>query len=335
MSHPQLLRLTAEEKARLKILFLAKHAKAGGRLDAIDGSHALYHHELLETLRAIGVAVEAADRFEDIFERRDADFVFPLLNRAGFQNSEMLAPLLLERSGTPYLGASPIIRGLSDDKHLMKQLARAHGVETCDWAIYRRGQPVPQPAFAGPMIVKPNASSASWGIAIADSWAAAREQVDWLHAERHDAIVEPVIPAIDVAMPVVGGAEGAWLLPPLVYPNGFRTYAEKRNLVAVTDDPLIPLADPAVEARLETMTRALMTELWPFDYGRFEYRYNPASGRLSFMEVNVNCNLWSKKTISRSAALIGVDHRPLVETILTHSLLRQNVIERRSVDLAA
>jgi D-alanine-D-alanine ligase len=266
----------------------------------------------------------------------DIDFVVPLLNRAGFHNSEMLAPLLLEQSGTPYLGARPIIRGISDDKHLMKRLARAHGVETCDWAIFRRHAPISRPAFAGsgPMIVKPNASSASWGISVINEWQDAIDRIEALYTQGHDVIVEPWIPAVDVAIPVIG-AHAPWLLPPLVYPHGLRTYEEKRNLIEVADDPLIVLEDPDARRAVTDLTSKLIDELWPFDYGRFEFRYDPATGKLSFMEVNLSCNLWSKKTISRSAALMGVDHMALVETILTHSLLRQGVISRRAVEMAA
>ena len=50
--------------------------------------------------------------------------MFPLLNRGGFLNSEMMLPLLCTRLGLPYLGASPILRGLADDKHLSKMAAR-------------------------------------------------------------------------------------------------------------------------------------------------------------------------------------------------------------------
>ena len=34
-------------------------------------------------------------------------------------------------------------------------------------------------------------------------------------------------------------------------------------------------------------------------------RYDPATGDLAFMEVNLSCNLWSRKTISRSARSIS------------------------------
>src|SRR3546814_3400505 len=76
------------------------------------------------------MALSISDSYAALFDRPTADFVFPLLNRGGFFNSEMLLPLLCNQHGLPYLGASPIVRGLSDDKHLTKLEAAARGVPT-------------------------------------------------------------------------------------------------------------------------------------------------------------------------------------------------------------
>ena len=339
LPHRECLRLGDAARSDLRILLLAKHACSDGQKHEEDGNHATYHHELRETLRDIGLNVAVADRYDSLFERPEADFVIPLLNRGGFQNSEMLAPLLLARHGIPFLGASPIVRGLSDDKHLSKVAARHLGVETMDWQIHRRGGIVPAaPRFKWErLVVKPNASSASWGIRTLDNWAEARAHIAWLHDSGHDAIVEPWVPLIDIALPVVGGASGPWLLPPMAYlpddPTQLRSYEEKRALVETSDDPLAPVLDPVLRARIEAQGRLLLTELWPFDYGRFEFRYDPASGALRFMEVNLSCNLWSRKTISRAAATLGVCHAALVETIVAHSLARQGVTaaERRRI----
>jgi D-alanine-D-alanine ligase len=339
-AQPGRIEIPSEVKARTRVMLLAKHAEGDGRKDATDGNHAVYHHELRTTLEAIGLQVTAASRYEALFTRPEADFVIPLLNRGGFQNSEMLAPLLLARLGAPYLGATPIIRGLADDKHLMKLAARQRGVATADWASYRVGAAPPKarPFRAERLVVKPNASSASWGVRMVDAWAEARAHVETLHAEGHDVIVEPWTPLIDVAVPVIG-ARGPWLLPAMAYLpddlSGFRSYEEKRALVEAGDDPLVPIEDAEVQERLRAATAALMAELWPFDYGRFEFRFDPQSGALSFMEVNLSCNLWSRKTISRAAALVGLDHAALVETILAHSMARQGLMRAAPVREAA
>lgn len=329
MSPPRILKIPSALKAQLRIMYLAKHALAGGGLDAEDGSHAVYHHEMLTTLQTIGLDIVPAASYEALWSRPAVDFVIPLLNRGGFQNSEMLAPLLCVRHRLPFLGASPIVRGLADDKHLAKMVAHRHDVPTAPWAIYRRGQHITAPGFGyDRLVVKPNASSASWGVKVADDWSEGLAHLQMLQAAGHDVIVEPWVPLVDIAVPVVG-ADGPWMLPPMAYlpddPGRVRSYEEKRNLVAVADDPLEPVRDEALLERLAAYTAALLRDLWPFDYGRFEYRYDPMSGALRFMEVNLSCNLWSKKTISRAAGTIGVSHEALVETIVAHSLARQAV----------
>jgi D-alanine-D-alanine ligase len=144
-----------EAKRRLRILFVAKHAKWDSGLHPEDGNHALYHVETREILKGLGLNLSVANSFDELYARPDVDFVFPLLNRGGFLNSEMLAPLLCTRAGLPFLGASPILRGLADDKHLAKLCAAARGLPTAPWAIYRRGAPVEEsqlpvtPAKAG------------------------------------------------------------------------------------------------------------------------------------------------------------------------------------------
>lgn len=313
-------------------MLLAKHARAEGFVDTTDGNHAVYHHEFRSSLQRAGFNVVPADNFTEIERRPDVDFVIPLLNRAGFEHSEMLAPLQLVRHGLPFLGASPILRGLSDDKHLFKLVARAHGVPTANWAVLRRGAASTERPDIGPFpwVVKPNASSASWGVAIVEGWDDAIDQIESLWAQGHDVLVERWLPQVDVAVPVIGRADGQpWLLPPMMYlpEDGrlLRSYEEKRGLVQTCDDPLVPVQDPALVEKLETLTRPLISELWPFDYGRFEFRYDPESGSASFMEVNLSCNLWSRKTISRSAATLGIDHDTLVESIVAHSLKRQHV----------
>lgn len=244
----------------------------------------------------------------------------------------MLAPLLLKKQNIPFLGASPIIRGLADDKHLMKVVSRHHGIPTSPWCIFRCGTyPLTPPSFEyDRLIVKPNASSASWGIGVFDDWPDAAQHVNILHHQGHDVIVEPWVPLYDIGVPVVG-SDGAWILPPLYYlpdeEGGLRSYEEKRNLVDTKEDRLEPVENKALRKRLETYTNKLVSELWPFDYGRFEFRYNPATGEILFMEVNLSCNLWSKKTISRSARTLGVDHVSLVETIIAHSMARQGLID--------
>jgi D-alanine-D-alanine ligase len=327
------LQIDPAVKERLRLLFIAKHALWEGGLHPEDGNHAVYHVEIRTILEELGLNLRLANNFEVLFERPDADFVFPLLNRAGFFNSEMLGPLLCTRLGLPYLGASPILRGLSDDKSLAKRAAAVAGVPTAPWAIYRRGAPIGEQVCppASRWVIKPNASSASWGVHDATDWAGVRNAIDEIHSEGHDAIVEPFLTGSDVEVPVITIGDPV-ILPMMIFrqadPDHLRTYYEKRDLVDRADKyRLDPFENKEMAERITQYTRTLYAEYRPFDYGRFEFRVNEDTGEINFLEVNLQCNLWSEKVFGRAAKLAGLTHPQLIETILADSLRRQGLMD--------
>lgn len=321
-------------KRALRILFIAKHANWTGGLHPEDGSHAIYHHEIRTILEGLGLNLLLADDYDALFDKPPADFVFPLLNRGGFLNSEMLLPLLCMRSGIPFLGASPILRGLSDDKHLTKMVALSRGVPTAPWAVYRRWQPLDEALCpkAERYVIKPNASSASWGVSDAADWAEVERAVIALHAEGHDAIVEPFIEGSDIEVSVITVDGEPLIFPTMINqqfdPASLRTYQEKRNLVDGQAYEMLPFRDETQLSIVLGHAREMMKEFTPFDYGRYEFRMELATGKIWFLEINLNCNLWSQKTISKAAQTIGWTHPELIETILCESLRRNGLIAR-------
>ncbi|MDP8912871.1 MAG: phosphoribosylglycinamide synthetase [Pseudomonadota bacterium] len=328
-------RIPEEAKRRLRIMFVAKHAMWEGGLHPEDGNHALYHVEVREILKSLGLNLVLANRYEALFDKPDVDFVFPLLNRGGFLNSEMLLPLLCTRQAIPFLGASPILRGLADDKHLTKLCAAARDVPTAPWAIYRRGAPVEQERCpqGGRLVVKPNASSASWGVQDARDWSEVEAAVASIHSEGHDAIVEPFLNGSDVEVPVITIDGKPVILPMLMFeqadPSHLRTYYEKRDLVDRAQKyRLVPFGtDDEWYPRIHELTREILKEFVPFDYGRFEFRLDREGGKVQFLEVNLNANLWSEKVYGRSAQLAGWSQAELIETILCESLRRHGLLD--------
>ena len=327
------LTIPDEAKERLRILFIAKHALWNGGLHPDDGNHALYHVEVREILKELRLNLEFANRYETLFERPDADFVFPLLNRGGFLNSEMMLPLLCTRVGIPFLGASPILRGLADDKHLTKLAAQARGIPTAPWTIYRRGAPVTEDKCpkGARLVIKPNASSASWGVQDAHDWAGVEAAVAGIHSEGHDAIVEPFLNGSDVEVPVITIDGEPVVMPMMLFeqadPSHLRTYYEKRDLVDRAEKyRLVPFDDAKWVPAITDYTRRLAEEFRPFDYGRFEFRLDLEGGTVQFLEVNLQANLWSQKVYGRSAQLAGLSQSQLIETILAEGLRRHGLL---------
>ncbi|MEZ5894141.1 MAG: hypothetical protein R3C58_13490 [Parvularculaceae bacterium] len=336
MQHGPLLRLRDEEKKRLKIVYLAKWAEGDGTPDKTDGTHATYHAEMRDTLRSLGYNVEAASKYDRLYANNDYDFLFTMLNRGGFTNSEMLGPLLSTYNHIPFFGATPILRGLGDDKHLMKLAVRSRGVKTPDWMIIRRGgMPWGEPQFEWKsLIVKPNASSASWGIGSYDNWAEAKAHAERLLAQDHDVIIENFVDGYEIASPIIG-SNGPWFLPVMRFyvddPHAIRSYEQKRHLAGKDTVRLEPLPHGKLYDRVVEAGMKLLPEVWPCDIGRVELKYDEKTDSLNFIEINLSCNLWSKKATAISAATIGVTHPQLLETLLCHSLRRQGVVAPEAV----
>ncbi|GGC38576.1 hypothetical protein GCM10011371_27490 [Novosphingobium marinum] len=334
--HPEPLRLPASARRDLKVLFIAKHALSGGGLDAVDGNHSPYHHEMRVILEGLFERLRLASTYDVLFDDPEVDFVFPLLNRGGFFNSEMLCPLLCNRLGIPYLGANPILRGIADDKHLTKLEARARGVRTCDWAVYRAGAPVERARCpdAERWVIKPNNSSASWGLGDATDWQGVEAAVLSIHAEGHDAIVEPFMSGSDVEVPVLEMHGVPHIMPPMLFrqadPTHLRTHEEKRDLVDRSQKyELVPFEAADAWPQIQAMTGKLVEIFRPFDYGRFEFRFDERTGEANLLEVNLQCNLWSQKVYGRSAVLMGWSQEDLIESLMAESLRRHGLVDLR------
>ena len=159
-----------------------------------------------------------------------------------------------------------------------------------------------------------------------------------LHAEGHDVIVERYEGAYDVVVPVLGGDDPILLSTMRFEMPGdegnFRSYEEKRGLSEGPKERLVAMRNPVMTRKIREFTRAMLPELWPFDYGRFEFRYTPTTGEVLFMEVNLSCNLWSKKTVSGAAQLAGLTHQQLLEHIAAYSMDRQGVIKAERTPFA-
>jgi D-alanine-D-alanine ligase len=326
------LRISENAKRNLKFLFIAKHALGSGDLHSVDGNHSPYHYEVRTILEGLFDNLQVANSFDVLFTNPGVDFVFPLLNRGGFFNSEMLCPILCNRLGLPFLGANPILRGLADDKHLTKLEGRVRGVPTCDWAVYRAGAPVEPDRCpkADRYVVKPNNSSASWGVTDASDWEGVKAGVLGIHAEGYDAIVEPFMNGSDVEVPVIEMDGVPHVMPPMLFrqadPTHLRSHAEKRDLVDRSQKyELVPFEGSEAWPKLRELTLQMAEVFRPFDYGRFEFRFNEATGEINLLEVNLQCNLWSEKVYGRSAKLMGWSQEDLIESIVAQSLRRHGL----------
>jgi D-alanine-D-alanine ligase len=137
----------------------------------------------------------------------------------------------------------------------------------------------------------------------------------------------------DVEVPVIFKDGAPFVMPPMLFkqndPSHLRTHAEKRDLVERENKyTLVPFEADAAWDKIKAMTLTLAEIFRPFDFGRFEFRFNEESGEINLLEVNLQCNLWSQKVYGRSAVLMGWSQEDLIETIVAESLIRRGLMPK-------
>jgi len=327
--------LVPEDNRDISMLFLAKHAGTDVAFDPVDGNHAAYHREIGDSLADAGFDLT---RSADITALVDNDqrfgYVFSLMNRLGFRNSEVLVSALCERTHVPYLGARPIVRGVAGDKHYTKVLFTRAGAMTPYWVVVRAGREPPSSLLPSPdgYVVKPVASSASWGLSYQDSPDAALEALTRLAVTGVDALCEAFIPGVNLTLPVFGAVGLTYL--PLVeefVDDGANIISNdsKRGFAASCDRSIV--RDGALIEAATTIAAAVLPDFLPFDYGRLDFRYDPHTGVMHVLEFNIACNLQRSKAVAIAAEECAISHTELVAGIVAQSLERQAGLTRPKI----
>ena len=120
------------------------------------------------------------------------------------------------------------------------------------------------------------------------------------------------------------------MLPMLIYEREdtqrLWTYYEKRDLIQNNEkSSLKRFEDPEWAPVIADFSAKIARAFEPFDYGRIEFRLDRDKGEVNFIEINLNCNLWSEKVMAKAAAAAGFSHAELLETILSESMRRQGL----------
>jgi D-alanine-D-alanine ligase len=328
-----LLKLTDSQKERLELLFLALHAPEPGApepgMHPVYGVFPRYNYELFQVLTGLGLrCTPCRELGEFVLRAPHHNYVFTLLNRAPFRNSEVFVSSACEWLGVPYLGAPPNIRALAEDKHLTKLMARALRIPTPPWIICAARDPLPAaPGFAGPWFIKQRFGAASVDVSpdcIQETEAGLHARLRTFQEEGKDCLIEAFIPGVDITVPVLGGAEPIILgvaQEISALPQGIVTHRQKRLLDGGRERLLLPSGE--LSEQLQSYTRRLCEGVKEFDYLRVDFRLHRDTGQPFLLEFNIGCNLGSHAAIMFTARHAGLQQPELIEHILRHSLDRQ------------
>ena len=327
--------LAPERNRDVSLLFLAKHAVASADFDSVDGNHAAYHREIGDALAQAGFDVTRSDDIALLMTQgRHFSYVFSLMNRLGFRNSEVLASALCERAHIPYLGARPVVRAVADDKHYAKTLFAAAGATTPQWVAARAGCALPSslPSSQVGYVVKPIASSASWGLSYQGSPTSALGALEQLATTGIDAMCEAFVPGSNFTLPVFGAA-GLTCLPLVeeFVDDGLNiiSHESKRGFAASCDRAILrngPLVDAAT-----AIAAVVLKDFVPFDYGRLDFRYDPDAKCMYVLEFNISCNLQRSKAVALAAEACAISHTELIAGIVAQSLERQRDLTKPTI----
>ncbi|WNG17556.1 hypothetical protein [Cystobacter fuscus] len=335
MTYPvrNLLKLTDAQRESLNVLFLAQYAPEPGSLrPEMHPEHGVlprYNHELFHVLAGLGLRCTPCRELETLVRSaRGHNYVFTLLNRAPFRNSEVFTSAVCEWLGVPYLGAPPNVRALAEDKHHTKLMARSLGIPTAPWIVCPADGPLPSaPGFPGPWFVKPRFGAASVGISqdcIQETEAGLHARLRAFQDEGQACLVETFIPGVDFTVPVLGGAEPILLGVAeeiSAIPQGIVTHRQKRLLDGGRERRL--LAPGPLAEQLREQSSRLCAAVKEFDYLRIDFRLHRETGELFLLEFNIGCNLGSHAAVMFTARQAGFEQQEVVEHILRHSLDRQ------------
>lgn len=324
------------DHSSLRIAFIAKYAPPLGSTHPVSATredvvYSKYHYDVYSILKHyFPRLITGTDATYILKHHNQIDYVFSLLNRSPYRNSEIFISALAEYFGIPYLGSRPNIRALAEDKHLAKTMAEHCGIATAHWITADVGERLQHiPPFTGPYFVKPRFGASSKFIdeaSICPAWADARERIAYLHLHGVDAIIEEFVPGIFYSSPVIVRNRAVVVLPPVREESTLRgnvvTYRQKRKI----DTGLTRTVetDLSIVKEITKASQAIAQFIRPFDYTRIDYMVGDYG--LKFLEFNICCNLGVQSAFALSAQAAGVSYEDLIISILNESLSRQNVL---------
>lgn len=323
-------------KQELRLAFIAQYAPPLGSKEPVfatneNAVYSKYHYDIYSILyRHFPNMITGTDAAFIQENSQEIDYIFSLLNRSSYRNSEIFISALAEYYKIPYLGARPNIRALAEDKSLAKVMAEHCGLPTAKWVTVDVGEQIDTVApFSGPYFVKPRFGASSKYIdekSICLNWEDVKTRTAFLHSNKVDALIEEFVSGIFYSSPVIVCKGKPLVLPPVREESTLKgnvvTYGQKRKVepgltrIVETDETLVK--------EIAVASHAIAQFIRPFDYARIDYMVGTSG--LTFLEFNICCNLGIQSAFVQSAQAAGIAHEDLIVSILQESLSRQDIL---------
>jgi D-alanine-D-alanine ligase len=304
--------LTADDPAAL--------ALTGRRLPAVDPTGTAVVLPGDPTAKGL-VVLDAGEVPADL---GSVDVVFPLLHGPYGEDGTLQG--LLELAGVPYVGSGVFASAAAMDKHHMKQLLVAAGLQTPDYVVARRGRSVPAgvEGLGLPVFVKPARGGSSIGITKVDDAAALQGALD--EAFRHDpkALVEQSVTGHEIECGVLAGPDGPEAsIPAEVRVTGGQSFYdfEAKYLSDATEFDIPPDLPAELVERIRGCAVEAFEALDCEGLARVDF-FVTTDGDVLINEVNTMPGFTPASMFPRMWAAAGVDYPTLVSRLLDDALAR-------------
>jgi len=274
--------------------------------------------------------------FLSVLERRRPDLVVNLCESLNADaRGEMAIPCLLDLMGIPFTGSGALSLGLALHKNKAKELLRARGVSSPEFAVVERVEDLARVEVPFPAIVKPAREDASIGIdfdsVVHDRTQLARAVLHVMQTFAQPALVERYIAGREIYVPLLGNRPRGHL--PLTEITFGAAFIGKPHIVSYKakwepDSPECKDSrssrceiDPVTEARLVKTATAAFDALDCRDYGRVDLRLSD-EGEPFVIDINPNCDLHPDAGFAKAARAAGMDYRALATRLVEIALER-------------
>jgi D-alanine-D-alanine ligase len=258
-------------------------------------------------------------------ELGSVDVVFPLLH--GPYGEDGTIQGLLELAGIPYVGSGVFASAAAMDKHHMKQLLSAAGLEVPPYAVVRAGEPTPDAVarLGLPVFVKPARGGSSIGITRVDDGSDLDAAI--VEAHRHDpkALVEQAVLGREIECGVLVDGDG---VPTASVPAEIRVTGpqpfydfEAKYLGDSTQFDIPPDLDADAIERIQNAAVQAFRALDCEGLARVDF-FVRSDGAVVVNEVNTMPGFTPSSMFPRMWAASGVSYPEVVDRLVNDALRR-------------
>lgn len=219
---------------------------------------------------------------------------------------------ILNMMRLPYTHSGVLASALSMDKKRTKEVAAKLGIDVAKGFLITKEDVLSQKDLTFPYVVKPNDEGSSLGVYIVTNEQDRSEMLSsWPFTK--PVLMEEYIAGRELSVAVTD--KEALGIVDIVPKIGFYDYKNKYAQGAA--DHIIPAVLPqSVEKELLVNALKLHQEMGCSGVSRSDFRYDGTTGRIVFLEINVNPGMTPLSLVPEIAAKKGISYGELVEQLV-------------------